>query len=293
MRFGVQLPNYGPIAGPDSLARVARLAEDLGFDSVWINDHVLVPSRITRYQRIFEAMSTLVWVAAKTERVRIGTSVLILPQRNAILAAKQLATVDVLSGGRLIVGIGAGYVEEEFRFLGAPYARRGARLEEQIAAMRALWGGADSFAGETISFEDASFGPTPLQGAEVPLWLAGASRPALRRAARLGDGWHPAHLPPEALAAKASELRELAEGRPVAVTMKIRIFIDGDGAEAASDELPGEAELRGGVEAMCDSLERYREAGLEELVLTFRHQDVDVMTREMRTFAEEIAPRFA
>ena len=290
MRFGVQLPNYGPIAGPAVIAQAARHAEALGFDSVWTNDHVLVPSRIVRYSRIFEAMTTLVWVAACTQRVRLGTSVLVLPQRDPILAAKQLATIDVLSGGRLTVGVGAGYLPEEFGFLRAPFERRGRVLEEHIGVMRALWGGATSHRGEEVAFEDARFGPVPVQGDAVPLWIAGTSQPAMRRAATLGDAWHPAHLDPKTLAEKGAEVRLLAGERSVAITLKLRISLSDGPLPAHAPN--GEWELLGGPERVAEDIARYREASLEELVLTFRHGDERRLALEMERFAAEIMPRF-
>ena len=148
MRFGLQLPNYGPISDPQMIAKTAARAEADGYASVWTNDHVIVPPGMPQYERIFEAMTTLVWTAAHTESIRLGTSVLVLAQRDPILAAKQLASIDVLCRARLIVGIGAGYVAEEFGILGARFEHRGALLEHQIAVMRALWGGATKFSSD-------------------------------------------------------------------------------------------------------------------------------------------------
>jgi probable F420-dependent oxidoreductase len=291
VRFGVQLPNYGRIAGPEAITRTARLAEALGYHAVWTNDHLLVPSRIARYGRIFESLTTLVWAAACTERVTLGTSVLILPLRDPILTAKQLATIDVLSRGRLIVGAGAGYVAEEFGFLGAPFERRGDVLEERIGVMRALWRGATAHQGVEAGFGDARFGPLPVHGDAVPLWLAGASRPAMRRAARLADAWHPAHLDPPTLAEKAAEVRRLAGERRVAITLKLRISLR-EGDRAPAPPPAGEWELRGGPQAVAEDVARLREAGLEELVLTFRHDDERELAEEMEAFAGEVVTRF-
>jgi probable F420-dependent oxidoreductase len=277
------------------IARAARRADELGYDSVWVNDHVLVPSRITRYGRIFEALSTLAWVAAHTDRARIGTSVLILPQRETILAAKQLATIDVLSGGRLIVGLAVGYVAEEYHYLGAPFERRGALIEQQIAAMRALWSGAGSFHGDSIAFEDARFGPTPLAGKRLPIWLGGHSPPALRRAARLADAWHAAHLDAAALGRKRADLLALAGGRRVETTLKLRLFLarrPGERRGPVPNELPGDIELVGTSAQVRDRIAEYDESGLDELVVTLPHEDVGGLYWAMETFAAEVAASF-
>jgi probable F420-dependent oxidoreductase len=295
MRFGMQLPTYGPIADPGVIARAAGRADELGYDSVWVNDHVLVPSRISRYGRIFEALTTLAWVAGHTARARIGTSVLILPQREAILAAKQLATIDVLSGGRLIVGLAVGYVAEEYHYLRAPFERRGALIEEQLAAMRALWSGTGSFHGDSIAFEDASFGPTPLSGERLPIWLGGHSPPALRRAARLADAWHAAHLDVPTMARKRAELLALAGGRRVETTLKLRLFLTrrpGEHRARVQDELPGDTELVGTPARVRERIAEYDRSGLDELVVAFPHEEVGALHWAMETFAAEVAAPF-
>ncbi|HEY2715041.1 MAG TPA: TIGR03619 family F420-dependent LLM class oxidoreductase [Solirubrobacterales bacterium] len=287
MRFGLQLPSYGPVAGPEAIAAAATRAEQLGFDSLWTSDHVLVPSRIARFATIYEAMTTLVWAAAHTERIRLGPSVVILPQRDPVLAAKQLAMVDVLSGGRLIAGLGAGYVEEEFAFLGARYAGRGATLERHLEVMRALWAGETDYAGESASFADARFGPLPVQGERIPIWLGGNSAPALRRAARIADAWHPGYLGAEALAAKVGELRELAGERRVEVAIKLRVST-GPGDDLSPDAPAPDV---GGTPAQVrDQLRRYEEAGADHAVVVFPVETRAAFERELESFAAEAMP---
>jgi probable F420-dependent oxidoreductase len=296
VRFGLQLPTYGPTAEPGAIARTAGLAESLGFDSVWTNDHVLVPSRLTNpYGRIFEAITTLAWVAAWTERLRLGVSVLILPQRDPILAAKQLATLDVLSDGRLIAGFAAGYVEEEFAFLRAPFRERGRLLVEYLEAMRALWRGEPSFAGEHVSFDDAVFGPLPAQGARVPVWLGGTSTAALRRAAAHADAWHPAGIDAQTVAAKHDELRTLAGAREIGVALKIRTRLAGttrsERQSASAAYFPDAVELAGSPDDLVGQLDRYRAAGVTDVVTFFFHKDEAELARALGVYAAEVMPQ--
>jgi len=296
VRFGLQLPTYGPTATPDAIVRSALLAESLGFDSVWTNDHVLVPSRLTNpYGRIFEAVTTLAWVAAQTERVRLGISVLILPQRDPILAAKQLATLDLLSGGRLIAGFAAGYVEEEFAFLRAPFSERGRLLVEYLQAMRALWRGERSFVGEHVSFEDAVFGPLPAQGEHVPVWLGGTSTAALRRAAAHADAWHPAGIGADALAAKRDELRAFAGAREIGVALKTRARLAGavrsETQSASASYFPDAVELGGSADDLAAQLERYSAAGVTDVVTFFFHKNEDELAETLHVYADEVMPR--
>jgi probable F420-dependent oxidoreductase len=284
VRFGLQLPTYGAGADPETIVQTAKRAEELGFESVWVNDHVLVPSTLPRYAEILEAIGTLVWVAAHTERIRLGTSVLILPQREPILAAKQLATLDVLSGGRAIAGIGAGYVSEEFGFLGAPFETRGPRIEEQIAVLRALWGGERSFHGNTFRFDDALFGPLPPQGAGLPIWIGGSAPPAIRRAATLADAWHPAHLDRPTLAEKRGELDELARGRSVGINLKLRVALWGEPPPA-----PG-YQMVGGAADVRDELAGYGSDGLDDFTVVFPNETVGEFREMMETFAEQVMP---
>jgi probable F420-dependent oxidoreductase len=266
--------------------RAATRAEELGFCSLWVNDHVLAPASLPRYSEILESLSTLAWMAAHTEEVRLGTSVLILPQREPILAAKQLATLDVLSGGRLIVGIGSGYVAEEFAFLGAPFEQRGKRIEEQIALLRALWAGEPNFRGRWFAYEGACFGPLPVQGAALPLWIGGGSRAAMRRAATLADAWHPAHLDRTALATRRSELEELANGRSVSIVLKLRVALWGDPPPAPGHQIIGSAD------AVREELAGFDADGLEELTVVFPHDTPEGFMKMMDTFATEVMPTF-
>lgn len=206
MKFGIAFANTMTFAGRDGLVDLAQHAEAAGFDSVWTIEHVIYPEGYESeypYSRsgkmagdasspMPDPLIWLAFVAAATTTLRLGTGVLILPQRNPLILAKEVATLDALSGGRVDLGIGVGWLEEEFDALGVPFARRGARTDEYVAVMRSLWDGDHaSFAGDFVSFDDVSSNPKPAHG-RVPIHVGGHSRLAAERAGRLGDGFFPA-----------------------------------------------------------------------------------------------------
>jgi probable F420-dependent oxidoreductase len=190
VHLGVILPNYGDHASPERMRGWTELAEELGYDSIWATEHILVgPDAAPTYGRVYEPLTTLGWIAGFTERIELGTSIVILPLHHPVELAKQVATLQLVSGRTVRLGIGMGWHEDEFRFLGVDFRRRGRRGDEALRVMRALWGGQRSFSGEIWSFENASFAPLPPEHPEI--WVGGASNRAVRRARELGDVWHP------------------------------------------------------------------------------------------------------
>jgi len=203
----------GSSAEPDTLARRARAAEDAGFESLWVGDHIALPAGAADppAQPRLEAVTALAHLAALTSRVRLAIGVIVLPQRQPVLLAKQLASIDVLSKGRLIVGVGVGYVEPELRALGASLADRGARTDEYLAAMRALWDEpAPSFEGRFVAFEGVVQRPRPVQRPHPPIVVGGHSPGALRRAVLAGSGWYGWELSPAQTAGALDDIREIA-----------------------------------------------------------------------------------
>ncbi|HYV57933.1 MAG TPA: LLM class F420-dependent oxidoreductase [Candidatus Nitrosopolaris sp.] len=243
MRYGIALPNYGALADAETLAHLARRAEALGVDSIWVSDHLLAPTGVRSiypYDRrpdakpgdmgviehFYEPLTTLAYLAGHTSRIRLGVSAYIVPYRNPVLTAKQVATLDALSGGRLLLAVGVGWLREEFDALGVPFDGRGRRTDEYLAICRALWmDEVASYAGTVARLPPVRSGPKPRQRPHPPLWVAGNSAAARRRAARIGQGWHAIDLSPEELAPLVDDLRQrlLAAGRlPEEVSVTLR-----------------------------------------------------------------------
>jgi probable F420-dependent oxidoreductase len=284
MRYGVALPNYGPLAGPETLLRLARRAEACGFDSVWVSDHVIMPAEnasvypydpaphpapasLQRLEQFYDGFTTLAFVAGATARVRLGISVYVVPIRNPILTAKIVATLDALSQGRVIFGCGVGWLREEFEALHVPFDDRGARTDEYLRIFRALWTqDVASLPGPLYRTAGLRARPKPHQRPHPPIWIGGNSDAALRRAVRLGTGWHPIDLGPEAIANKRVRLRALcveAGRNPDDIAISLRATLRW-GAAAPGARLSGSSEkLRADVAA-------YADAGVEDLVLTLR-----------------------
>jgi probable F420-dependent oxidoreductase len=233
MRFGLFGINVGPCASGQAAARVARAAEAAGFESVWTAEHVVLPdpqvppSPLPPRTPLLDPAVALTVAASATTRLRLGTGIIILPQRNPVVLAKELASVDVVSDGRLIVGLGVGYLHAEFEALGASFADKGPRMVEYLEAMRALWTMPQpAYAGRFVRFSGVDAHPRPVQRPHPPLVIGGHSPPACRRAVRHGNGWYGFALDVEQAAACLAGLRAAAErhARPAALgTLEISI----------------------------------------------------------------------
>jgi probable F420-dependent oxidoreductase len=261
MRFGLHALGIGSGAQRLVIDAVASAAEGCGFATVWAGEHVVMVDRSrSRYPYApdgqiavpaaadwLDPFVTLGFAAAATERIRLGTGVLLLPEHNPVIVAKQAASLDRLSGGRLVLGIGVGWSEEEFAALGVPFARRGARTDEYVKAMRVLWrDDVASFAGEFVSFSQVRVNPRPVSGRRVPVMVGGNSDAALRRVARVGDGWYGFNLAD--VAAVRERLARLAEfcaqaGRDVASLDIAVALADGHPADAPALAALGVDEL--------------------------------------------------
>ncbi|MBI3933822.1 MAG: LLM class F420-dependent oxidoreductase [Acidobacteria bacterium] len=220
MHFGVVFTGYGTMADPEKLRRLARRADQLGFHSLWLYDHVTFPARIPeKYGKIvftpetpfLDPMATLSFLAAETRQIRLGTGVLLTALRHPLLVAKSAATLDVLSGGRLILGVGLGWVAEEFEALGIPFRQRVGRLRESVEILRGIWAqGRLAYAGRYYSFPEMTSYPMPLQPGGPRLWFGAFADPALKRAAELGDGWFGAAGPVEKVTKRLMKTRDFA-----------------------------------------------------------------------------------
>jgi probable F420-dependent oxidoreductase len=242
VHLGVILPNYGARSSPDGIRRVALTAEELGFDSVWATEHVIVgPDAVDSYGRVYAPLPTLAWLAGLTERIALGTSIVLVPLHHPIHLAKEVATLQELSGGRLRLGVGMGWHRDEYEFMGIEFAGRGRRGDEAIRLMRALWAGERDFEGRWWSFEDATSEPLPEPAPE--LWVGGSSERALRRARELGDVWHPSRgsdpVHVRRVKERYPELRTIPRTSPERVDAMLEA-----GAEGAVVSFPDEAAMR-------------------------------------------------
>ena len=316
MHFGFNLPNSGALAAPDIMARIAHEGEALGYDYLTVTDHVALPdmaepgypysesgafySTDSGYRH--EMLTLAAWLAASTARLRLVLAVLVVPHRPAVLAAKQLATVDVLSGGRLTVGIGAGWLKAEFdAVVTTPFAERGAVTDEYVAAFRTLWTERKPrIDGRYVHYDGLLLEPKPLQQPHPPIWVGGESGPSLRRAARLGDAWYPigtnnAHMLDTLPRYRAGieRLRRATEaaGRPrdaVALTYRVKRY----GAALPSLASDGERRLFSGSDAdIVGDIHALEELGVAAIDFDFESPDADAVVAAMRSFRERILAR--
>jgi probable F420-dependent oxidoreductase len=241
MKFGVCVPNYGESSSAEALRTVALEAERAGCDSLWTTDHILMPINSgTPYERIFDSITTLAYLAAITSRVKLGISSLITAMRNPVVIAKQLATIDNLSGGRLMLASSAGWNEKEFVNLGSNFHNRGKRLDTSIRLVRALWKGETKFKSRILGleFSDAVFEPHPVQK-HLTIWIGGTSKAAMKRAATLGDAWHPNVQPLDQFAKLVAEFREIspeAKNKEICVRIGINTRVEQSEYKSAQGE---------------------------------------------------------
>ena len=288
MDYGLELPNYPEGASPEGIEAAADVAERLGWSTVWTTDHVLVPNADRGdYGRIYEAILTLAWVGARHPTVRLGTSVIVVPQRNAVILAKELATLDSLSGGRVIAGIGIGWNQGEYANLGVAdrFHVRGAYLDETIRLWRHLWSGSsEPFVGRFHTLEDYAFGPLPAQ-ANLPIVLGGRAERALRRVGELADGYHANSTSPATYAQRIPIIAAAAETarRPMpALASRVRVEFDG----ARGDPYA----LRGSADEIAAEVRAFADLGVTHLALHFTTTDPAQLVARAERFANEVAP---
>jgi len=331
LKFGVRLPNSGPLANSKNIIQVAEEAERLGFHSVWVHDHILWGTEqhkthlsagsaeaLDEFQKpnFYESVTTLAYVAGRTSSVKLGIAVLVLPLRNPLVAAKQLANLDIMSGGRLIVGVAPGapnITRHEFQAVGVDYENRGKITDEYIAALKKLWNeNLPSFSGDYANFSEAQMFPKPIQK-NLKILIGGGERGisprALRRVVELGDGWVPAYLTSEEVREGITQIKEefTARGRDISnLTVVHEMFtaLNEEGSKAknaaamslSTNFVSVEEGLRrslvGTPKDITKSLESYASAGVDITELKFVYSDIPSSLKMMKLFAEEVKPSF-
>jgi len=300
MEVGVNIPHVGRLASPTFVPAFCRGAEDAGFDGLWTVEHLAVPQQMASAYTLarrpvvvesdavratmglnLEMMTTLAVAAAVTSRVRLGTSVAVLPLHNPILNARQLATIDLYSGGRLVYGVGVGWLREEADAMGMPWDRRGARSDEHIAILRTLW----SAEGDVVSFDGTfssfpAIDPNPRPGRAIPVLVGGHSEAAIERTARLGDGWIAAFMSPERLAGTLPSLRVACERHQreladlwLVCSAAVRVDTEGDAAD------------------IVEQLRRYEELGIHHLQLSTVGASEQAVLDALARWGDEVLPR--
>jgi len=307
VNIGFCLPSEGPLARPDSLVRLAQHAESLGFHAVSISDHIVIPKNIAAPYPytpdhkvgfppdLMEQFTTLSYLAAKTAKIKLLTSIMVVPHRNPLVTAKMLATLDVLSGGRVIAGVGAGWLEDEFVALGLePFKERGAVSDEYIRIYRELWEKKiSSFDGKYAKFTDVILAPKPIQKPGVPIWVGGESKKAMQRAARLGDGWYPTPNNPD---------------RPLRTIQQLKVAINefftlvdetsrprgevsiglGDVGTHVGDEVESSDLFSGSPAKVREDVARCDSLGIRYIGVSIRGKSVDETARDMQRFAKDV-----
>jgi probable F420-dependent oxidoreductase len=290
MKLGIQLAGGAAVCGRDALREVAALAEELHYDSILIGDHIVIPKRITApwpydeyvegktpYE-VYTAMEwldpfdTMAFLAAVTQKVRLGISVLIVPYRHPFDVARRVATIDVLSGGRFVLGVGVGWLEDEFRLLNIPFKERAQRTREYIAVMKALWTQEQPrFTGKFVELtEDVNVLPRPLQKPHPPIWVGGESLPALRRVVEFGNGWHIGLIRPDRIGPRLEQLKTL---------------MDQAGRDFAQLELTA---LAASSRLSPTEIRAYRDAGIHVLYMLPLSRNTGALLAEMRTLAQRM-----
>ena len=297
MKIGISIPNNWGVADPQQLVNLAVLADTVGYDSLWVTEHLLnvgyIGERLGN-KPYYHSLGMLAFIAARTTRIALGTSVVVLPFRQPADLAKFAATIDQLSGGRVILGIGTGALETEFDALNIPFKERGAITSETMQVMKALWTQERaSFHGKYWHFDDILFSPKPLQKPHVPLWVAGMSPAAYRRTGTLGDGWHATGIPQEEFIKGRDEIRRIAReaGRdPAQITLSMRINV------SYGSQFTTETERRSvldgdDTDAMIEAIDAWRDAGVDHLILAPATNDMAQLCVETERIAQTVLPR--
>ena len=300
MKFGICLPIRLSLEASDNV-EIAKHADNHGLDSIWVSDHVVMPEKhLGSFSEVFyDPFMLLANIAAETSRIKLGTSVIILPYRNPVVVAKMVATLDQLSDGRVIFGVGPGWMKEEYAALSVPYEKRGSRTNEYIAAIKELWVSEDpEFEGEFCSFSDLKFYPKPKQNPHPPIFIAGASDYAIKRAVEYGDGWQPTWVSPEDVKDGISKLEQIAyqKGKDLSdFTYSVRNRLDIVSITSGEDDKGPDGNdppflLRGEVDEITETVKAYDEIGVTHMVLDPVARNLDDIFGTIEVISKEIIP---
>ena len=269
---------------------LAVRAEALGFDSVWASDHTVIPSsRVGRFSRVFHDPFVLLSAAAvRTTSIKVGLSVLIAPYRNPLIAAKSVATLDEVSKGRALLGVGAGWMKREFDILGAEFERRGAYTDEAIDVFRELWGSdTPEFSGEFTEFSDIAFYPKPVSGGKLPIYVGGNGEKSAARAAQKGDGWQPTGISPAGYAEKSAFIKNAVKGRGDFVfSVRNRVSFGSESAKGSMYTFSGDADN------VCREVEKFSESGVTLVLFDPEADTTEGITEIVETLGSSVLPRF-
>lgn len=308
MKFGIAYPTF---LDGDEIRRFAVRTEELGFESIWVGDHVVFPAKAPdgypytedgSFQRppdapFIEPFTLLSFIASVTSHIKLGTTVIIVPYRHPIVQAKMFASLDVLTGGRAICGVGVGWLKEEFDALDAPFAKRGAMTDEYLEIFKCLWTEPiPSYDGQFHQFSDITFEPKPVQKPYIPIWVGGHSRNAIRRSVHHGNAWHPTRQTPEWMAERLPFLRSYAleHGRDpaeITISLKRHLHFTELGVELGGGPLTTGTVI-GTAQDVLDDVKRCQDMGIDQVTFDFRISDFDQCVRIVEHLAERVMTRF-
>ncbi len=289
MKYGIALPNFGKYSQKESIIELAQAAEALDYDSIWVSDHVVIPTSHQGFgDKFLDPLTTLTFLAARTSKIKLGTSVIVLPYRNPVVLAKAVSTLDELSNGRVVLGVGAGWLKDEFDALGMRHGERGAVTDEYIDVLKNLWTEDNpEFRGNYIEYSNIKFLPKPLQIPHPPIWVGGGSTAAIERAVNRGDGWHPVGLTPSELKEKVHYINKLLE-KTKRNSGDFNISLRRNLEITDKKDIDENETLRGTPEKIARGIEDYKDAGVTHFVFHLLGGEFKGLVRTMQVFSEQI-----
>lgn len=295
MKIGIAIPNFGKFANRENIKEITLNAEELGFDSLWCSDHVIIPNshKIGFGSNFYEPVTTLAYLASLTKRISLGTSVIVIPYRNPVVFAKLISTIDQISDGRVILGIGSGWLKEEFDALGIDFNNKSDITEEYLEIIKELWYSDNpQYSGKYLSFSDIVFSPRPTNTHRIPIWMGGNYNSSIDRAIKLCTGWHAVGLTPYELQNKTDYIKnklktseQKTENFIISIRSNLQIT-DNRKLIENNSEL-----LRGNKEKITDSLNGYKNSGADHMIIYILSSEVSGFLDHLQTLAEEIRPQ--